>query len=550
MTGLAQILDQNELLRQQLAEARAQLALVSEAHRSAEALSLRLADEKARLADEKARLADEKALADEKLAVLTQKAEALAQELDLIRMRLSRPRSERFVPGEHQVGLPFVADVPPPPRDLQILADDDEAETKGPPPRTKTPGRRRDLKASSLPTRRQKVSAPPDAACPACKGSLKVIGETLSRRVDWIPGHFVVSEIARDKCVCPACPDQGVLAPALPHLLPKALCANGLLARVVIDKFADHIPYNRQVSRMAREGLELDTQTLSAWGAAAADRIRPIFDAVVAEVLAGGHVQGDDTGMPVQDGQNGALRVGRLWAFTDQEQAFFAFTPTKHGEYPAALLKDFLGPVVLCDGGSEFNQATLDRVRAGCWSHARRYFVDALDNHPTEAAVAIATIRDLFLIDRHLEGLGPEERLQIRETRSKPLVDAFFDWCRSMSTIARPASLLAKALNYALNQEAPLRVFLDYPLLPLHNNLSELLLRGPVVGRKNWLFAGSEGGAQAACVWFTLIASCRLQAVDPHAYLIDVMARLDDHPATRLHELTPRGWRQARTPLA
>ena len=374
------------------------------------------------------------------------------------------------------------------------------------------------------------------------------MGELHSFRLEWVPGHFVRHDIVRDKGVCPHCPGAGVLTAPGPYALDRSMAANGLVARVLVDKFADHLPANRQVRRMRREGLEIGSHTLSSWIGKAADVLSVVAEAVRAEVLRSPVLQADDTGLPVQDGGDGVLRKGRLWVFTDQEQAFYAFTPSKAGEFPARLLAGFEGKRLLVDAGSEFNEAVrrLGLERAGCWSHLRSHFFQAREQHPQEVALALGTLRDLFLIERELRGRPPDEVLAERQARSRPLVDGFFEWVRALSPLTRPRSPLGAALRYALRQEESLRLFLEHGDLPLHNNLSELLLRQAVVGRKNWLFARSEGGARAAATLYTLVGSCALQGIDPWLYLKDVLDRVLDHPVKRIAELTPRSWRLAR----
>ncbi len=322
---------------------------------------------------------------------------------------------------------------------------------------------------------------------------------------------------------------------------------NRLLARVLVDKFSDHLPLHRQARRMEREGFEVGSQTLAAWVRAAASLLEPVVRAMRTELMASSWLQGDDTGLPVQDGGDGKLRKGRMWVFTDQEHALYAFTPTKEGVYPAALLKGFEGEMVLVDGGSEFNEVvrTEDLDRAGCWSHLRTYFWKARLHHPDQAGLALDTIRDLFLLERQVKGKPPDEVLAFRQRSTRPLIDGFFRWVQALSTHVRPQSTLGKALGYARNQEAAMRLHLDHGELPISNNLSELLLRQNVVGRKNWLFAGSEGGALAAATIYSLVGSCMLQGIDPHAYLSDVLGRLDE-TGTPSRDLTPKAWRLAR----
>jgi len=270
------------------------------------------------------------------------------------------------------------------------------------------------------------------------------------------------------------------------------------------------------------------------------------IDFPTGDLLNGAYLQGDDTGFPVQDGDDGALRKGRMWAFTDQEQVFYRFTATKEGKYPAEMLQKFTGNLLLVDGGSEFNEVVRKQglQRGGCWSHCRTYFYNARHFHPQEAKIALKSIRDLFLLERELHGGDLEHIRTVRRETAKPAIDVFFQWLEALSSVTRPKSALGEAIRYTLNQREPLCLHLENPELPMHNNVSELMLRQTVVGRKNWLFARSEGGAEAAGHLYTLIGSCKLQGIDPHAYLVDVLGRIQDHPANRVAELTPKAWRR------
>ena len=515
MTGLAEILEENRLLREALAAKAVELA-------KREAM----------------------------IEALKQTAEDLARELELLELKARGPASQRFVVSENQQLLRFPGDVKPPPR-APRPDDSEDAEAKDTKQRSSSgarPRRRNREDFHGLRSRKITCEAKEGSTCPGCGSVLGVIGQATSFRVEWIPGHFMVEDVIRDKCACPNCPDQGVLTVPAPYALERALCGNSLLARVTVDKFVDHIPLNRQAKRMTREGFEIGSNTLAGWIKGAGSLLGVLANAVKRNLLAGDYLQGDDTGFPVQDGEGGMLRKGRLWAFTDQEQVFYAFTPTKEGSFPTQLLDGFRGDLLLVDGGSEFNEAVREHglERAGCWSHLRTYFFDARHHHPNEAALALTTIRDLFLIERVLHGKPPDEVLAHRRRDAAPLVDGFFDWVRALSTTVRPKSTLGDAVRYALNQENALRLHLEHGELPMHNNTSELMLRQAVVGRKNWLFARSEGGAEAAAILYTLVGSCMLQGVDPHAYLKDVFDRLPDHPVNRVDELTPLQWRRSR----
>lgn len=527
MSGLAETLAENQRLRALVEEREAQLKGLLETQK-------------------------ELVLTRGQLEVALERLEQLERQQALAEALARGPKSQRYVP-EGQAELPFPREVEPPPRapepEPETPEDDEEdapAKTKG----SKRRPRRRGREAfAQLPARTVRCKADPEARCPGCGGAFESAGTATSFRVEWVPGHFLVEDVVRDKCRCPRCTDQGVLTVPGPYALDRALCGNSLLARVLVDKFCDHLPLHRQTRRMEREGFEIGSQTLAAWVQGGAALLRPVVEALRADLLSSAWIQGDDTGLPVQDGGDGTLRKGRMWVFTDQQHALYAFTPTKQGVYPAELLRGFGGELVLVDGGSEFNQVVREQglARAGCWSHLRTYFWKARAHHPDPARLALDTIRDLFLLERKVKGKPPDEVLAFRKQHTQALIDGFFRWVQALSTHARPQSTLGQALTYARNQEAAMRLHLERGELPLSNNLSELLLRQNVVGRKNWLFARSEGGANAAATIYSLVGSCMLQGLDPHTYLRDLLDRLPDHPRNRVGELTPRAWREARS---
>ena len=517
--GIGQVIAENERLRAELSAARETLQERDQTLQERDQALLR---------------------EQQKVQILQAANERMAMKLELRK----GPKNERWNPAIKPL-LPFA--VPVPPSRLPI-AEPDEG---------RMPERRKKASAKRKPKRRnlanderfdhEKVpcKAKTTAGCVRCGGDLNVIGTTVSHRMDWRPGRFVVLNVEREKCACPKCPSEGVLTAPDPFALARALCGNGLLALVLMDKYADHLPLNRIMKRLKRHGFEVATSTLSGWVKQAAELLSVVSAAIERRLLQQSWLQGDDTGMSVQDGGNGALRKGRLWAFTDQREVLYRFTATKKGKEPLAMLKGFQGDLLLVDAGSEFNKVVreLKLTRAGCGSHLRRYFFEARKENPLESRIALGTLNAVFLHERELVGRDAETVLAARREHSGPLLNAFFDWLRDLSPTIRPKSLFGDAVGYALNNEASFKVFLDHPELPFHNNLSELQLRQPVVGRKNWLFAGSEGGAQAATVIYTLIGSCVLQGVDPWAYLTDVLERLPFHPINRVDELTPLHWK-------
>jgi transposase len=518
--GLATILAENHRLRQQVAEQELCLAQQAES------------------------LAELKAKVEELIA----SNEDLAQRLELLRLKSAGRKNERDL-DDKIIPLPFPNPVltPPPrlPGKENKEEEEEEKESKPQKPRI----RRNLAENSTLSKRKVECKVAPSASCQKCGGALKVFGTSTSYRLEWVPGHFETLVVERERCACPSCPSEGVMvAPDPGFALPRALCGNGLLARVLVDKFADRIPLNLQAKRMQREGLEISVSTLCDWVCGGARFLRPIVEAIRTRLMAGAWGQVDDTGLPVQDGVDGHLRKGRLWAFTDQKEVLYTFTGTKEGKHPATFLSTFQGKVLLADRGSEFNQVVLkkDLERAACWSHLRRYFFDCRTFHPAETKLALGTIRDLFSLEDGLVGAPLEVIRETRQRESRPLVEGLFAWMMGLSQSTRPKSLLGAALQYGLNGKEEFEVFLRRPEIPMHNNRSELALRGPVVGRKQWLFAGSEGGALAAADLFTVVESCVMQAIDCEEYLTDIFGRLDRHPVNRVHELTPLYWRLSR----
>lgn len=532
--GIGRVLDETARLREELARRDLDLAAhqVLIARQAAD-----LAARDALVAAQQAELADQKARLDAVVA----SNERLARQIALIEAARER-RNERYEVDPAQLPLPpLQAPVPP-----VVVEDDGEAEEpSGGTRKERRKNRGRRPPPANLP--REPVDHPVDdelKTCPICQATMPAGEPVTSVRYEWEPGRWKVLEVSQQTCACPLHPEAAVVADHR-FALPNSIAGNGMLAHVLTDKFADHIPLNRQVARMEREGVTFSTSTLSDLVAASARVLSPIVEQIMRELLAGSFIQTDDTGFPVQDGTDGKLRKGRLWTYTNGELVVYRFTGSKHAEHPKQHLAGFKGKVLLADGGTEFNG--LDALdRGGCWFHGRRKVFDARDGDPQRAGVILGAIRQLALIERTLVDKTPAERLAERQRLSKPIVDGLYTWLQAQSPALRPSSPMADAIGYLVRQRTRLTAFLRHGEIPMHNNLSELLLRQPVVGRKNWMFAGSQGGAEAAAVIFSLVGSCMLQGIDPWAYLFDVLGRLDEPPS----QLTPAAWREARATTA
>lgn len=385
------------------------------------------------------------------------------------------------------------------------------------------------------------------ATCPQCGDPLCLLGTDSRKRVGFEPGHFYVQETVVETGICPKHPHESLHTPEGPEfIVPGGVMSNDLLCQVVSDKFADNLPLNKQSARFRRKGVRLHSPTLSRNVIAFAALADHIVDAMRDELLESDWLQGDATGMPILVGDLGQAHSGHLWVYSNGETAVFQASMTKHAAIPRSFLDGFQG-VWLCDGATDYNAvARLPGIdRGGCWAHARRYVFEARKDN-VEAFKALQLIRDLFMGERVAVLLDLEERRAHRAKHAAPLVERIRVWVeeqrKSDHVLKRHKSAFAKAVNYLHNQWARLKLFLEHAEIPIHNNTSELLLRGPVTGRRVWLFAGSPVGADANATLFSLTATCMLQGIDPLVYLEDVMPSLAGKTKKQIAELTPARW--------
>jgi transposase len=511
MSGLGEILEENARLRELVRERDGQLAVQAEQFTALLAVQ---AEQFTAQAKQFTAVLEAQA---KQIEALTASNERFAQHFEFLEKRRQMAAAERMASAELQSPLFDGLQVAAPPRDpeLEKKAEDDKPDGR----KTAKHNRKGRRDVSALPFPRTKVEAPVNpSTCEQCGAERVIVEPRISHRVGWVPGHFAVVEIHQQQCRCPHCPKAETWTAPEPSLIPGAMCDDSLLARTLVDRSGDHLPYNRQADRMTRQGFPINENVLSGWARQGAQQVRLLVGALRSEVAAAQTLLGDDSGFP------------------------------KEGEHPTAILHELgvEGVRLVVDGGSEYNDAvaSLGLSRGGCWAHLRRYFFNAAVQHD-DAKHGLRTINDLFLIERQVADLSDADRLAVRTERSAPLVDGFYTWVKALVPKVRPGSKLGDAVGYGISQEPRMRLFLAHGDVPLHNNLSELLLRQPIVGRKNWLFNGSEGGARAAADWFSLIASCRMQKVDPWTYLYDVFGRLPDHSSKRVHELTPMNWRLA-----
>lgn len=413
------------------------------------------------------------------------------------------------------------------------------------------------------------VPTPPELLWCSCGGRRHRVGVVTSERLDVVPAQFRIVELVRDKLACCRC-DAVTSPPLPPEPIKRGVPTPRLLAHVAVSKFADHLPLHRQEAIYARHGVRLSRSTMSGWCLEIAELFAPVVMIVVQRVLDGPRAQTDETTLPVLAPK--ACRKERLWIVRGETgDVFFVHTRSKHKEQPQAILHGFRGKLQ-ADAYKGFDAlyATGEVLEIGCGAHMRRYWVDAAKAAATpttgaassetattspEARHALLEIGCLYDIERQLKveaeeagrPLDPARRLAVRQERSAPIVDRLFKWAHEQKRLARPKSPVGKALTYMLNQEIALRRFIEDGALEFDNNHAERGLRQAVTGRKNYLFAGSDAGAAAAAIHYSLVVSCKELGVDPLEYYTDVLPQLA-RPLTReaLTALTPRDWLAAR----
>jgi transposase len=378
----------------------------------------------------------------------------------------------------------------------------------------------------------------------------EVISEKVTYRLAQRPGAYVILKyrrpvIKRKDTEVLSCP------PAPPAVFEKSFPDVSLVANLLIDKFVYHLPLYRQHQRMQQAGIRLSRSTLTHWVQRAADLLEPIYYALLSSILQSWLLLMDETPLNAGRREKGKLHRGYLWPiYGDQDEVAFPFSASRGQAVVREALGKFCG-VLLTDGYSvyeRFAQKTTAILHAQCWSHTRRQFEKAQGAEPRLVGVALEQIGDLYKEEAKSRELGLEDvaKLAHRGEYSKLLVDAFFAWLKQtvITEVILPTNPFGQAARYALEREAGLRVFLHNPDVPLDTNHLEREIRPIALGRKNWLFCWTEVGARQVGIIYSVLASCRLQGVDPYVYLVDVLQRVDTHPAAEVQLLTPRLWKQ------
>lgn len=390
-----------------------------------------------------------------------------------------------------------------------------------------------------------------EKTCAACGETRERIGEDVSEKYDYVPAELVCRVTRRLKYGGCRCHPGVVSAPAPPQAVEKGLAAEGLLAHVLTSKYVDHLPLHRLEKIFGRHGADISRKTLCDWVAQCADALTPIHEQLKKTLVTADYLQTDDTPITVLTAGGGS-RTGRLWVYVDPigKRVFFDATATREREGPERVLKDFKG-YLQADAYSAYDALyrTGRLMEVGCWAHVRRKFFDTREEDP-EALKLLALIQKLYEVERQAASMPAQERRDLRREKAAPVLNEIDRVRAELARTALPKSGLGEALRYLHNQREALGRYLEDGRLKPDNNGAENQLRVVAVGRKNWLFAGSQDGARRAAVLYTLAQGCKLAGIEPFRYFKDVLLRVATHPASRIDELTPTGWAAAFAPTS
>ncbi|WP_437554775.1 IS66 family transposase [Sorangium sp. So ce367] len=371
------------------------------------------------------------------------------------------------------------------------------------------------------------------------------IGEEVSETLEWRPASFVRLQIVRPKFAARGEPEAGVvIADVADSPVPRSLAGPGLLAHVLVSKYGDHLPLHRQEKIYERQGVHLARSTLCGWVGSCAEVLGYLVAAMAKDALSAHCIAIDATGVLVQ--AKDKCRRGHFWVLVaDRDHVLFRFTPRHNQDGPKEFLRGYKG-YVQADASSVYEELfrTEQVTEVGCWAHCRRRLFEAMSSDRERAMTALGFIHQLFAIDKATKDLAPGRRTEHRRSHAQPVLDAFRAWLDSEELLVLPRSPIAGAIGYARNQWTALTRFLEDGRLRLDNNRSELELRREALGRKNWIFVGSDDGAEWNAIIVSLIASCALHQIDPWAYLRDVLILLPSWPRDRVLELAPKSWKQ------
>jgi transposase len=396
---------------------------------------------------------------------------------------------------------------------------------------------------------REEMVLEPDPLCPKCATTMQPLGEDVSEQLARVAAAFKVIRTIRRKLLCPGCGHiEQLPMPSLP--IERSIANTSLLADIAVSKFADHQPLYRQSEIAARDGVTLDRASMGRWVGQIVELCMVLVEAIQRYVLAAGKLHGDDTTVPVLTPGNQKTTTGRFWVYvrddrrsgsTEPAAVWFTYSSDRKGVHPQTHLANFKG-ILQADAYAGFDQlyASGDVFEAACWDHARRYIFDVHERTPTpDTQKLLEMIGELYSIEADIRGKPPDERLRVRQEKSKPLLNTFESTIRAKLGTLSKKSTLTGAINYSLNHWTALTFYCEDGRAEISNVLAENALRCVALGRKNYLFVGSDSGGERAAAMYSLIGTCKLNEINPRAYLEYVLTHIADHKVNRINELLP-----------
>lgn len=485
----------------------------------------------------------------------------LQQQLERLLRGKYGPKNEKLHPDQLLLFAKELLEQPERPEEPSAPTAARETPVANPPASTKTGHGRKEL-PKSLPRRRiEYLLEDADRQCPCCGEELEKIGEETAEQLEYVPASLIVLEHARFKYACPHCHDGVTTAAKLPAPIERGLPGPGLLAHVATSKYADHLPLYRQESILARHGVDIRRSTMCDWMARVGELVEPIVKRMRERILASRVIHTDDTPVPVQDDRHpNKTKTGRLWVYLGDERhpyTVFDYTENRSRAGPEAWLKDFRGYLqadAFAGYDAMFTLGAMTEV--ACWAHARRKFFDAQQTDGPRALVALATIGELYAVERQAKeqeadaSLRADIMLSHRQSRSMPILERFQAWLAGEATKVLPKSPIGQAIAYAQTNWNALGRYTDASFLAIDNNAAERALKSVVIGRKNWLFAGSDAGGRTAARIYSLVVTCKRLGLDPFVYLRHVLGAVSTHPHRLLNELLPDRFGKTREPAA
>ena len=486
-------------------------------------------------------------------ALAAAKAELLHRDLliETMRVQLARLRRMQFGASSEKLNAEIAQ--------LELALEELEAATVEVAQTSPTPKAERTVPVRAFPDHLARVDivaepASGPCACPSCGGALRRLSADSAEQLDVVPVQWRVVRTIRPKYSCRSC-DKIVQAPAPVKAVARGKATFATLAHIVVAKFDHHLPLYRQAEMMAAQGIDIDRSTLAGWSGQASALLDPIISRIREEGLQGTKIHTDDTPVPVLDPGRGKTATGRLWTYVMDDRAsgsttpplaWYRFTPDRTGAHPQRELAQFAGHLQ-ADAYAGYDKLYQSgRVtEVACWAHFRRKIFDIHKPRPTALTTDIlARIATLYAIEAEVRGQPPDQRRRIRQERIKPMIVELRAVLDDAHRRLSPKSVVAVAIAYGTKRWTALTRFIDDGSLEIDNNIAERSLRSIAIGRKNWLFAGSKVGGERAAAIYTVIETCKMNGVEPQAYIADVIAKIAaDWPASRWDELMPWNWK-------